>query len=53
MADFFATCPKGLESILAAELSGLGASDIKETVAGVAYTTSEFFHNFSILICST
>ena len=36
MADFFATCPKGLESILAAELSGLGASDIKETVAGVA-----------------
>jgi 23S rRNA (guanine2445-N2)-methyltransferase / 23S rRNA (guanine2069-N7)-methyltransferase len=38
MADFFATCPKGLESILAAELSGLGASDIKETVAGVAFS---------------
>jgi 23S rRNA (guanine2445-N2)-methyltransferase / 23S rRNA (guanine2069-N7)-methyltransferase len=38
MADFFATCPKGLESLLAAELSGLGASDIKETVAGVAFS---------------
>ncbi|TXH65903.1 MAG: bifunctional 23S rRNA (guanine(2069)-N(7))-methyltransferase RlmK/23S rRNA (guanine(2445)-N(2))-methyltransferase RlmL [Tolumonas sp.] len=38
MADFFATCPKGLESILAAELSQLGATDVKETVAGVAFS---------------
>ena len=38
MADFFATCPKGLESILAAELSRFGASDVRETVAGVAFS---------------
>ncbi len=35
---FFATCPKGLEGLLAAELAYLGAADIKETVAGVAFT---------------
>ena len=34
---FFATCPKGLEGLLAAELDGLGAIEIKETVAGVAF----------------
>ena len=34
----FATCPKGIEGLLAAELAGLGATDIKETVAGVAFT---------------
>jgi 23S rRNA (guanine2445-N2)-methyltransferase / 23S rRNA (guanine2069-N7)-methyltransferase len=34
---FFATCPKGIEGLLAAELAGFAASDIKETVAGVAF----------------
>lgn len=34
---FFATCPKGLEGLLAAELAGLGATEIKQTVAGVAF----------------
>jgi 23S rRNA (guanine2445-N2)-methyltransferase / 23S rRNA (guanine2069-N7)-methyltransferase len=33
----FATCPKGLEGLLAAELAGLGAAAVKETVAGVAF----------------
>jgi 23S rRNA (guanine2445-N2)-methyltransferase / 23S rRNA (guanine2069-N7)-methyltransferase len=36
--DFFATCPKGLEYLLADELSTLGADSIKETVAGVYFT---------------
>jgi 23S rRNA (guanine2445-N2)-methyltransferase / 23S rRNA (guanine2069-N7)-methyltransferase len=35
---FFATCPKGIESLLAEELRGLGAEGIKETRAGVAFT---------------
>jgi len=35
--EFFATCPKGLEGLLAAELAGLGAAGVKETVAGVAF----------------
>jgi len=33
----FATCPKGLEGLLAAELADLGATAIKETVAGVGF----------------
>ncbi|MHB8836738.1 MAG: bifunctional 23S rRNA (guanine(2069)-N(7))-methyltransferase RlmK/23S rRNA (guanine(2445)-N(2))-methyltransferase RlmL [Candidatus Methylomirabilia bacterium] len=37
MHGLFATCPKGLEGLLAAELAGLGATDVKETVAGVAF----------------
>ncbi|SIQ26484.1 23S rRNA m(2)G-2445 methyltransferase [Aeromonas sp. RU39B] len=37
MKQFFATCPKGLESLLADELTGLGASDVRETVAGVHF----------------
>jgi 23S rRNA (guanine2445-N2)-methyltransferase / 23S rRNA (guanine2069-N7)-methyltransferase len=37
---FFATCPKGLEGLLHAELAGLGATDLKETVAGVAFSGS-------------
>lgn len=32
--EFFATCPKGLENLLNAELAGLGADDTRETVAG-------------------
>ncbi|MEZ5572382.1 MAG: bifunctional 23S rRNA (guanine(2069)-N(7))-methyltransferase RlmK/23S rRNA (guanine(2445)-N(2))-methyltransferase RlmL [Halioglobus sp.] len=35
--DWFATCPKGLESLLAAELSALGALTVRETVAGVHF----------------
>lgn len=38
MTDFFATCPKGLESLLAEELKQFGAQDVKETVAGVAFS---------------
>lgn len=34
---FFATCPKGLESLLLDELSSLGAEKVKETVAGVYF----------------
>ena len=34
---WFATCPKGLESLLAAELLELGASATRETVAGVYF----------------
>ncbi len=37
---FFATCPKGLEGLLAAELAGFDAAEIKETVAGVAFTAT-------------
>ncbi len=40
MTDFFATCPKGLESLLAAELIQLGADSVKETVAGVSFSGS-------------
>ncbi len=40
MTDFFATCPKGLESLLAAELGALGAEQLQETVAGVAFSGS-------------
>jgi len=35
---WFATCPKGLESLLLAELDGLGAESTRETVAGVHFT---------------
>ncbi len=38
MTDFFATCPKGLESLLAEELTRLGANSVKETVAGVHFS---------------
>jgi 23S rRNA (guanine2445-N2)-methyltransferase / 23S rRNA (guanine2069-N7)-methyltransferase len=33
--NFFATCARGLETLLARELAALGAEDIRETVAGV------------------
>ncbi|MDH4039180.1 MAG: bifunctional 23S rRNA (guanine(2069)-N(7))-methyltransferase RlmK/23S rRNA (guanine(2445)-N(2))-methyltransferase RlmL [Gammaproteobacteria bacterium] len=36
--QWFAACPKGLESLLAAELAALGASGTRETVAGVYFT---------------
>ncbi|MGR7921245.1 bifunctional 23S rRNA (guanine(2069)-N(7))-methyltransferase RlmK/23S rRNA (guanine(2445)-N(2))-methyltransferase RlmL [Zobellella denitrificans] len=40
MLPFFATCPKGLESLLTDELQQLGASELQETVAGVAFRGS-------------
>lgn len=36
--DFFATCPKGIESLLLEELQSLGAVTSKETVAGVYFS---------------
>ena len=36
----FATCPKNLEGLLKAELSQLGAAELRETVAGVAFAGS-------------
>ena len=38
MTEFFATCPKGLEILLAEELTHLGAREVKETVAGVGFS---------------
>ena len=35
--SWFATCPKGLEALLAAELTTLGANSTRETVAGVYF----------------
>src|SRR5690554_3273451 len=37
-AQFFATCPKGLESLLLDELKALGADGLRETVAGVYFS---------------
>ncbi|MGG5826962.1 bifunctional 23S rRNA (guanine(2069)-N(7))-methyltransferase RlmK/23S rRNA (guanine(2445)-N(2))-methyltransferase RlmL, partial [Aeromonas salmonicida] len=37
MKEFFATCPKGLENLLADELTTLGAEQVRETVAGVHF----------------
>lgn len=34
---YFAACPKGLEELLARELSDLGAQNIKQTIAGVHF----------------
>ncbi len=38
MNHFFATCPRGLESILAKELKQCGGRDIKKTDGGVAFS---------------
>ena len=35
--SFFATCPKGIETLLADELRALGADAVRETRAGVAF----------------
>ena len=35
--SWFATCPKGVESLLALELAALGADSTRETVAGVYF----------------
>lgn len=36
--QYFATCPKGLEGLLYTELQGLGADDLRETVAGIYFS---------------
>lgn len=36
--QFFAACPKGLEGLLHQELQGLGATETRETVAGVYFS---------------
>ena len=36
--SWFATCPKGVESLLLAELQSLGADAVRETVAGVHFS---------------
>ncbi len=35
--EWFATCPKGIESLLTHELESLGATDCRQTVAGVYF----------------
>lgn len=35
--QYFAACPKGLENLLLQELETLGATDVRETVAGVYF----------------
>jgi putative N6-adenine-specific DNA methylase len=37
MPDFFAPCPRGLEKLLASELIGFGAVDVRETEGGVGF----------------
>lgn len=37
MEQFFATCPRGLEQVLAAELGALGARDIRTVEGGAAF----------------
>jgi 23S rRNA (guanine2445-N2)-methyltransferase / 23S rRNA (guanine2069-N7)-methyltransferase len=37
MHAYFATCPKGMESLLAEELRALGAAAVRETRAGVSF----------------
>ena len=36
--DFFATCPKGIEELLAAELEGLGAREVRSIRAGARFS---------------
>ena len=38
MSNLFATCPKGLEYLLKDELTALGASNVRETLAGVHFS---------------
>ncbi len=39
--QWFATCPKGLQSLLFEELKSLGATELRETVAGVHFSGSQ------------
>lgn len=41
--EYFATCPKGLESLLLAEIKNLGADTARETVAGVHFEGDDEF----------
>ena len=41
MLNFFAAAPKGFEYALATELASLGATEIKESVAGVYFSASQ------------
>ena len=38
MPDFFATCPRGLEKLLAGELGGFGAENVRTTDGGVGFS---------------
>jgi putative N6-adenine-specific DNA methylase len=38
MPDFFAPCPRGLEQLLADELTALGAAEVRTTDGGVAFS---------------
>ncbi len=38
MSHYFATCPKGLEYLLRDELIGMGASDVREALAGAHFS---------------
>ena len=40
--QFFATCPKSLEGLLLAEITQLGATDARETVAGVYFSAEKY-----------
>ena len=37
---YFATCPRGLEAVLADELRGIGAAEVAATDGGVSFTGS-------------
>lgn len=39
-SQYFSSCPKGIEGLLASELADLGASGIRETIAGVYFDGS-------------
>lgn len=39
--QFFATCPKGIENLLFNELADLGATELRETIAGVYFHASQ------------
>ena len=43
LLEYFATCPKGLESLLLEEMKTLGAETVRETVAGVYFTGDAAF----------
>ena len=49
--QWFATCPKGLESLLLSELSSLGAVDLRETVAG-CYFSGALAVAYQACLCS-
>jgi 23S rRNA (guanine2445-N2)-methyltransferase / 23S rRNA (guanine2069-N7)-methyltransferase len=38
MSHYFATCPKGLEYLLRDELIAIGATDVREALAGAHFS---------------